>query len=370
MSSYDPFARGPLPVGVRTSILEDGRRGRQLPVEFWYPASDAHRRQDLDPATCDRFKQLPMAPEQTQKAVRHAAPREEIFPFVLFSHGFGGTRMQTTHFCTHLASHGYVVAAMDHTGNTTADLLEMAKTAGTSEPRDLAAEMRRFIEDRPADAVFVIDQVLAGAFGDCADADRIGMTGHSFGGWTTLATTARDERIRAALPLAPAGGRGNPLTRGGADPLHASLDLTWSKAVPTLYLVADFDTLLPLAGMHDLFERTRAPKQMVVLRDSDHFHFCDAVEQTHDLFKMIGPRMARGGPAGSDVTAMFDAMKRSDELCPGTDAYTYLRGLGVAHMDAHLKGEPRAAELLAGDIDALLAERGIAVETVRDAAPA
>ena len=26
-----------------------------------------------------------------------------------FSHGFGGHRRQTTHFCIHLASHGYVV---------------------------------------------------------------------------------------------------------------------------------------------------------------------------------------------------------------------------------------------------------------------
>jgi hypothetical protein len=33
-----------------------------------------------------------------------------------------------------------------------------------------------------------------------------------------------------------------------------------------------------------------------------------------------------------------------------------------------VKGESQAAELLAGDIDALLAERGIEVETVRDTA--
>jgi hypothetical protein len=65
---------------------------------------------------------------------------------------------------------------------------------------------------------------------------------------------------------------------------------------------------------------------------------------------------------------MFDVMKRSDELCPGTDAYTYLQGLGLAHMDAHVKGESAAAELLAGDIDALLAKRSVEVETVRDSA--
>jgi len=107
---------------------------------------------------------------------------------------------------------------------------------------------------------------------------------------------------------------------------------------------------------------------MVVLRDSDHFHFCDGVEQTHDMFRKMGPMMARGAPSGTNVEAMFDAMKRSDELCPGRYAYAYLQGLGLAHMDAHVKGEPAAADLLSGDIDALLAERGIEVETVREAA--
>jgi dienelactone hydrolase len=368
MSSYDPFVRGPHPVGVRNSTVEDRDRGRALPVEFWYPASDAHRGEDLDPATRDRFRTLPMAPEQSQNAVRDAAPHEDRFPFILFSHGFGGTRLQSTHFCTHLASHGYVVAAMDHVGNTMADMLQAATNRGGAGPHDSGGEMRRFIADRPSDAVFVIDQVLAGAFGDRADADRIGMTGHSFGGWTTLATTARDRRIRAALPLAPAGGRGNPLNRGGDDPLQQSLDLAWSHPVPTLYLVADYDTLLPLESMHDLFERTRAPKQMVVLRNSDHFHFCDGVEQTHDMFKMMGPMLTQASPDGAAAKRIFDSMKPSGELCPGNDAYTYLQGLGLAHMDAYVKDDSRAAELLAGDIDVLLADRGIEVETVRDTA--
>jgi hypothetical protein len=84
------------------------------------------------------------------------------------------------------------------------------------------------------------------------------------------------------------------------------------------------------------------------------------------MFKKMGPLMARGAPSGTNVEEMFDAMKRSDELCPGKDAYAYLQGLGLAHMDAHVKGEPAAADLLAGDIDALLAERGIEVETVHD----
>ena len=52
------------------------------------------------------------------------------------------------------------------------------------------------------------------------------------------------------------------------------------------------------------------------------------------------------------------------ELCPGEHAYTYLRGLGLAHMDAHLRASEGAAKLLAGDLAAALRERGVAVAVV------
>ena len=45
MSVYDPFLRGDDPVGVRTFEVTDASRERTLPVEFWYPAADAHRGQ-------------------------------------------------------------------------------------------------------------------------------------------------------------------------------------------------------------------------------------------------------------------------------------------------------------------------------------
>ena len=45
----------------------------------------------------------------------------------------------------------------------------------------------------PVDVTFVIDRLLAGAEGVPAiDPDRIGMSGHSFGGWTTLMVAGQD----------------------------------------------------------------------------------------------------------------------------------------------------------------------------------
>src|SRR4030095_13688343 len=101
---------------------------------------------------------------------------------------------------THLASHGYVVASPDHHGNTFLDI-----AAGVIDPLSFV--------NRPKDMTFLLDQLLArnGTPGDflagAIDARRVGMSGHSFGGFTTFALAAgdaKDDRIGAFMPLAPA----------------------------------------------------------------------------------------------------------------------------------------------------------------------
>jgi predicted dienelactone hydrolase len=355
--SYDPFRRGPSPVGARTVNAADAaRQHRPLTFEIWYPATDAYAGQDVAESTRDTFDLIPGFPPSWQEAVRDAEPRSGRYPLVAFSHGFGGHRRQTTFLCTHLASHGYVVAAVDHTGNTMFDLIQamMAMQMGGAPP-DPIALLNEFIVARPADISFMIDQVLDGAAPEVrplVDADRIGMTGHSFGGWTTLAVTARDRRIRAALPLAPAGGS-SPLP---VDPMTSSLDFSWGRDVPTLYLVAERDTFLPLPGMHELYGRTRGPKRMVVLKNADHMHFCDRVEEIHELFRSMAPP--------GDFERIAKMIPPISELCSGEHAYLFTRGLGLAHMDAYLKGDEGAARFLAADLEKTMAERGVAVEVV------
>jgi predicted dienelactone hydrolase len=351
--SYDPFSRGPSPVGVRTITLTDGARdGRLLPLEVWYPATDAHRGADLNAATQDTYDVLPGFPPVTQDAVRDAAPRPGTYPLVMFSHGFGGHRRQSTFLCTHLASHGYVVAACDHTGNTLLDVVQfvMMARSGTEIP-DTDALLRAMIGARPADVVVAIDQLLDGVASDLRpliDAERIGMMGHSFGGWTTLVVTARDRRIRAALPLAPAGGA----SWMPVEALQAGLDFGWGREVPTLYLVADRDTLLPLDGMRELLASTPSQrKRMVVMENTDHMHFCDRAAEVHEMFRMMPP-----------PGAFEEAARRTppiSELAVPEQAYLCIRGLGLAHMDAALKAHEGAAQLFEGDVRGTLAERGV-----------
>jgi dienelactone hydrolase len=357
--SYDPFSRGPHPVGVRSADLVDEDRARSLAVEVWYPADPSHAGEDLADATRDSYQVLALTPPALQDAVRDATPGTGRHPLVAFSHGFAGHRRQTTHFCTHLASHGYVVVSVDHTGNTLDDMMKLvlAIQAGGAPPEPDAV-LGSIVPDRPVDVSFAIDRVLDGTACDMADrvdAERIGVTGHSFGGWTTLQVTGRDDRIRAALPLAPAGGE----THLPAAALHDALDLDWGRHVPTLYLVAEHDSLLPLDGMLGLLGRTPGEPRLVVLKDADHMHFCDRVEEVHEMFRAFAG-MAK--PMASAAGVVLDVRPMSD-FCPGAHAYDFVRGLGLAHMDAHLKENAAAAALLAGDLEAEFASRGIAVAT-------
>ena len=94
-ASYDPFARGPFPTGVRSlSLTDEARAGRTLPLELWYPAGDQHAGHDRDDPTRDRYELIPGFPPIEQDAVRDASSRPGRFPLVVFSHGYGGIRFQ------------------------------------------------------------------------------------------------------------------------------------------------------------------------------------------------------------------------------------------------------------------------------------
>jgi dienelactone hydrolase len=346
---YDPFVRGPFAAGVRTLSLT--RAGRSLPTEVWYPATEEHAGQDLAEPTRDSYEMLPGLPASVQDAVRDARMRSGRHPLIAFSHGYGGHRRQSTFLCTHLASHGYVVAAVDHTGNTVFDVLHTVMQMAAGGPRpDTDAILREFIDFRPADMSFMLDEVLASEFGSVVDAARIGMAGHSFGGWTTLVTSTRDQRIRAAVPLAPAGGDG-PLP---AQLLIEALRKGWSRDIPTLFVVADRDTLLPLGGMRGLLQRAPAGTKMVILRNADHMHFCDRVEEIHEMFRMM--------PQDPIFQPIQAAIPPITELCPGAQSQLAVRGLTLAQFDTHLRNSESSARFLSGDLASLLNDQGIPAE--------
>src|SRR6266540_1642241 len=102
---YDPFVRGPFPVGVRTAQAIDAVRDeRPLTFEVWYPAGERYAGWDFAASSQDTFAVLPDLPPIRQAAVRDVAPHSGSYPLLAFSHSSWGHSRQSTFLCTHLAS--------------------------------------------------------------------------------------------------------------------------------------------------------------------------------------------------------------------------------------------------------------------------
>jgi len=160
---------GPYGVGYRTLDVTYTPEGftepRTIEVSLWYPTEDAS-------GDATVYLDLITREDVYLDATAVAGPH----PVLAFSHGNGGVAEQSYFLTEHFASHGWVVAAPDHTGNTITDFDEA-----------LLADM---VVLRPLDMSAMLDEVyslpasdpLAGQLGD-----ELAVTGHSFGGYTTLA---------------------------------------------------------------------------------------------------------------------------------------------------------------------------------------
>lgn len=321
-AGYDPFAAGPSAVGVRTIEARDQVRGRDLPCEIWYPAEGAGG----------------TAAGEVCEATARGGPH----PLVIFSHHSFGHRRKATFLAIHLASHGYVVAACDHSEVIAPELAGRSGETGAQRADWIVA----VVGSRVPDVRFLLDHLLAGTTGIELDQDRVALAGHSFGGWTVLAVPEVEPRVRAVVALAPGGG-GKP--KPGILPL--TLAFGWTREVAALYLAAEDDTPVPLDGVRELFGRAPAPKRMFVLRRADHQHFVDDVEGEHEALRAMSmPGEAAWIPA---------AMRPISELCSGQQAHDFTRGLTLAHLDAAMRGRDAARRFLGGDVRAALAARGV-----------
>ena len=91
---------GPWSVGTEQGEV-DGPEGA-LTAQFWFPSEDPQG----DPESYDGLLEG-VASEGLAPACD--SPR----PVMVFSHGLGGVRWQSPFFVEHLASHGFVVVAVD-----------------------------------------------------------------------------------------------------------------------------------------------------------------------------------------------------------------------------------------------------------------
>lgn len=270
-AAFTPIGFGDHEVGVATVTIPDPAGERPLTVDVWFPL-DADV--DVGALAAQQYTLLPGVYYESPNA--YAATVEQMatdqqFPLIVYSHGSGGLRYIYSAYTETLASHGYIVVAPDHTGNTAIDRL-----AGS----DATIEVNAF--NRPTDVRRVTDAFVdpgdpvAGPFATHVDADHIVVTGHSFGGFTAIAsvtgfsneigTVAIDDRIDAIVMLAPAVG-----------PALLSDDLLSTIAVPFMVLVGTDDVTTPVdpnvTRLWDL--TTNTPAYRVELVAGEHQTFTD-----------------------------------------------------------------------------------------------
>ena len=173
----------------RTETFENDGSYREVPVHFYYPD----------------------APDKESHSM----------PLVIFSHGAFGYYQSNASTYMELASHGYVVASLDHpyhsffTYDTDGKLvtvdpgfLQTAMYIGGNDNQMSEEEVyevtSEWMELREADMNFVIDELENGLFeqewGRLMDTSRIGLMGHSLGGATAV-TVGRRADISAVIDI-------------------------------------------------------------------------------------------------------------------------------------------------------------------------
>ncbi|MBO0657091.1 hypothetical protein J1792_31485 [Streptomyces triculaminicus] len=154
-------------------------------------------------------------PRARSRAVVDApvAGGRERFPVVLFSPGSGGVRTQNTAWAEELASHGYLVAALDHPYDSAvvvlADGHTIRATTASSGDRDRDEELAAgWTAVRAADLGFVLTQLERLDRGETADpltgrldTGRAAVAGHSLGGAAALQAARQDRRFDAVIDL-------------------------------------------------------------------------------------------------------------------------------------------------------------------------
>jgi len=339
----NPEQYGPYPVGVTSLQLDDASRPdselgpRPLRTEIWYPAADAARSMlknkysdfvlrgvvpnsiaEAEDALSGYQKGLTIAElDRTYQniGVRDAQVRDGKWPLVVFSHGSGGTRVGYVFFTEFLASHGFIVVAADHIGNSRYTIVnnQVVKAGG---PRGQASS-----KDRPKDISFLIDCMTRmnnggdSRFAGRIDLDQIAAAGMSFGGSTTENVVEQERRVKAGIMLAPGGPTG---------------DRT-NFTTPIFMMIATEDATLRAQGNtrnRKYYEDSKGPKYFVEIKDAGHYTFTSVDQYNANYGNGIGKGKRVNTAPDQDVIYL-----------PPQESHKLIDAYSLAFLSVYVRGQ-------------------------------
>lgn len=325
-----PARSGTYSVGHDTISIPDAATGKTITADLWYPAVDGAQ------GTFARYSLLPTAYFDSKVAIEDAPINSAgSFPFVVYSHGSGGQSFVASFLTEDIASHGYVVLSANHDGNTAADQL-----LGTSVTQDVNDYIRPNVVEAEINWALAQSSGKASAYPvlkGAIDEARIGLVGHSYGGYTVLATAgghtgpagtvAPDPRIKAVVGQAP-------YTRRLSDAELAGIK------IPVMLMVGtkDITTPLELDSQRPFDLITGPPVVLAVMTDAAHQSYTDVCMYLDEIPKL------------PDAPALVaTAIKtQATEGC-GAGFMPYARdlelasGLTVAFLNEFVAGTPNAS---------------------------
>jgi predicted dienelactone hydrolase len=225
-----PKPTGQYQVGTRILYFKDASRvedaapvagtPRELMVQLWYPAEEsgdrlAHYREPRETNAISSYQSVLRTNSRLDAPVSVSGGP---YPVLLLNPSWGGRRTNYTYLAEDLASHGYLVASIDHTynaslvafpdgrvirGRSAAEFDYMAN----STPERVQAVWNQELLKSAADDRFILDQLAAAnkspgtPWYGRVNTDVAGAIGHSFGGAVATETCDQDRRVRASVNM-------------------------------------------------------------------------------------------------------------------------------------------------------------------------
>ncbi|MDA1476927.1 alpha/beta hydrolase family protein [Bacillus changyiensis] len=204
---------------------QTSNRKRELMVQVWYPAKQPNGKPAPFIAEGSLLKEEPLSktfglPAITMDYLKYIPTHSYVsakistesrsYPLIILNHGYQSSKVYHTSQAENLASHGYIVASIDHTYSTFATVFPDGRTATMKTDINQIAETN--YRDRVGkvwtdDITFIIDQFerintgkIQTPFKGKLDLQHIGVLGHSFGGAASY-DVASDSRITAGIDM-------------------------------------------------------------------------------------------------------------------------------------------------------------------------